>query len=169
MTQFRIIPCFIIIFLSLTASGKTDPVYLNNLGLEELKKNRPAEAVEFFLQALEIDNTQKHYYNNLATAYIRMGKYEKAEKYLKQSLKIDSAYARALSNMSVTLFHLGRYRESYKYYLLSMKADPEYTEQRFEKNRVLQIIRKLSGTKPEDTDLKKINDYLESEKVKEKK
>jgi Tfp pilus assembly protein PilF len=130
--------------------------------MDELRGNNPAKAAEFFLKAIAIDPGRKHFYNNLAAAYMRMGEYSKAEEYLKISLSLDSNYARALSNMSVTLFHLGRYKESYKYYLLTKKADREYSEKRFEKKRVSSFINRLSEDKPEDEDLKKIKEYMQS-------
>ena len=136
---------------------------LNQKGMEELKGNNPGKAAEYFLQAISIDSKQKHYHNNLAAAYMRLGEYTNAEEHLKRSLELDSGYARALSNMSVTLFHLGRYRESYHYYLLTKQADSEYSEQRFEKKRVSSYIKKLSDGKPEDAELKKIKEYMESE------
>lgn len=94
---------------------------------------------------------------------MRLGEYAKAEEHLKISLELDGGYARALSNMSVTLFHLGRYSESYHYYLLTKKADSAYSEKRFEKKRVSSYIKKLSEGKPEDEDLKRIKDYMESD------
>ena len=144
-------------------AGAADSSSLNQKGIDELRADHPAKAAEFFLQAIAADPNQKHYYNNLASAYMRMGKYQEAEEQLKISLRLDSSYARALSNMSVTLFHLGRYRESYNYYLLTKKADREYSEKRFEKKRVSSVIKKLSEEKPEDEELKKIKEYMESD------
>ncbi|PKL17784.1 MAG: hypothetical protein CVV49_09375 [Spirochaetae bacterium HGW-Spirochaetae-5] len=136
---------------------------LNQKGMEELRSNHPDKAAEYFAQAISIDPKQKHYHNNLAAAYMRLGEYAKAEEHLKISLELDGGYARALSNMSVTLFHLGRYSESYHYYLLTKKADSAYSEKRFEKKRVSSYIKKLSEGKPEDEDLKRIKDYMESD------
>jgi len=131
--------------------------------MEELRNNHPDKAAEYFVQAISIDPKQKHFHNNLAAAYMRLGEYAKAEEHLKISLELDGGYARALSNMSVTLFHLGRYRESYHYYLLTQKADSVYSEKRFEKKRVSSYIKKLSEGKPEDEELKRIKDYMESD------
>lgn len=148
--------------VSLYAAAENSSSF-NQKGMEELRNNNPGKAAEYFLRAISADSKQKHYHNNLAAAYMRLGEYARAEDHLKISLELDSGYARALSNMSVTLFHLGRYRESYKYYLLTKKADSEYSEKRFEKKRVSSYIKKLSDGKPEDSDLKKIREYMESD------
>lgn len=135
---------------------------LNQKGMEELRNNRPDIASEYFIQAISADPKQKHYHNNLAAAYMRLGKYAKAEEHLKRSLELDGSYARALSNMSVTLFHQRRYIESYNYYLLAKKADSEYSKKRFSKERVSSYIKKLSDGKPEDAELKRIKDFVDS-------
>lgn len=93
---------------------------------------------------------------------MRLGEYAKAEEHLKRSLELDGSYARALSNMSVTLFHQRRYIESYNYYLLAKKADSEYSKKRFSKERVSSYIKKLSDGKPEDAELKRIKDFVDS-------
>jgi tetratricopeptide (TPR) repeat protein len=131
--------------------------------MEELQSNHPDKAAEYFIQAIAVDSKQKHYYNNLAAAYLRLGEYKKSEEHLNKALELDGSYARALSNMSVTLFHQGRYIESYNYYILAKKADSEYSKKRFNKKRVSLYIKKLSQGKPEDTALKRINDYIESD------
>ncbi len=135
----------------------------NQKGIDELRAGNPGIAVEFFLKAISLDAGQKHYYNNLGAAYMRLAEYSKAEEQLKKSLAIDGNFATALSNMSVTLFHLGRYRESYAYYRLSKKADSEYTEKRFDKNRVSSVVKRMSDEKPDDEELKRIKEYMESE------
>lgn len=159
---FTIIFSAVSLILCLHA-GAENSSSLNQKGMIELNAGKPANAAEFFLQAIAIDPGVKHYYNNLGAAYIRMGEYSKAEEQLKLSLKIDSNYARALSNMSVALFHLGRYRESYNYYLLTKRADREYSEKRFEKKRVSSAIKKIYDAKPDDNELKKIKEYMESD------
>ncbi len=151
-----------VLVMSLPVSAE-DSSYYNQKGMDELRGNSPARAAEYFKQAISIDPDRKHYYNNLAAAYIRMGEYAKAEEQLMISLKLDSNYARALSNMSVTLFHLGRYGESYSYYLKSKKADSEYSEKRFNRKRIFSFIRKLSSENPENMELKKIREYMESD------
>jgi len=150
-------------FILCLSAGAENSSTFNQKGMDELYAGHPDRAAEFFIKAIAIDPGKKHYYNNLASAYMRMGEYLKAEEHLKKSLQLDSNYARALSNMSVTLFYLGRYRESYNYYLLTKKADREYTEKRFEKNRVSSVIKKLSDEKPDDEDLKKIKEYMDSD------
>lgn len=130
--------------------------------MDELRINNPDKAAEYFTQAISVDSKQKHYHNNLAAAYIRLGDYTKAEEHLKKALELDGSYARALSNMAVTLFHQGRYMESYNYYLLTKKADSEYSKERFNRKRVSLYIKKLSAGKPEDTELKRIKDFVES-------
>ena len=159
--------CGVIIFSAVLLlvsipAGAEDSSSFNRKGMDELRANHPDKAVEFFLKAISIDPGQKHYHNNLAAAYMRMGEYSKAEEQLKLSLQLDSNYARALSNMSVTLFHLGRYRESYSYYQAAKKADSEYSKERFDRKRVSSFIKKLSDEKPDDEDLKKIKEYIES-------
>lgn len=151
------------VFLICLHAYAENSLSLNRKGMNELYAGNPSKAAEFFLQAIAIDPGMKHYYNNLGAAYIRMGEYSKAEEQLKISLKIDGNYARALSNMSVTLFYLGRYRESYNYYLLTKRADREYSEKRFEKKRVSSAIKKLSETKPDDEELKKIKEYMDAD------
>jgi Flp pilus assembly protein TadD len=130
--------------------------------MKELRSNNPYKAAEYFIQAISADPKQKYYYNNLAAAYIRLGEFVKAEEHLKKALELDGSYARALSNMSVTLFHQGRYLESYNYYLLTKKSDSEYSKKRFNKKRVSSYIKKLSEDNPEDTELKRIKDFVES-------
>jgi len=162
--RYRILLIFSAVALLLPLfAGAEDSSIFNQKGLDELRTNHPDRAVEYFLHAISIDSGQKHYFNNLASAYIRLGEYTKAEEQLKISLQLDNSYARALSNMSITLFHLGRYRESYNYYLLTKQADREYAEQRFEKKRVSSFIKQLSDSKPDNTELKRIKEYLKSD------
>ena len=141
-------------------AGADDSALLNQKGLNELRRNNPESAIEFFIKAISIDTAQKHYYNNLGASYMRIGEYLKAEEQLKISLSIDNNYAKALSNMAVTLFHLGHYRESYTYYSLSKKADSGYTKMRFDKKRVSSLIKKTFDEKPGDEELKKIKNFM---------
>ncbi len=152
----------VLLLVSIPAAAE-DSSSLNRKGMDELRANHPDKAVEFFSKAISIDPGQKHYHNNLAAAYMRLNDYSKAEEQLKLSLLIDGNFATALANMSVTLFHLGRYKESYDYYRLAKKADSEYTEKRFNKKRVLSAVKKTSDEKPDDAELKRIMEYMESE------
>lgn len=117
----------------------------------------------YFMRAIAVDPSNKYYFNNMAASLMRRGDYAGAEKFLLCAIEIDDSYTRALSNMAVTLFHLGRYLESYSYYIRSLRSDSGYTESRFEKGRVEAAIKKLSGDRPQDKNLKRILEYLEGD------
>ncbi len=147
---------------SLEKNAEAPPAALNKSGLDYLNRGEYEKAESCFKKAASMDRGNKYYCNNLAASCMRQGKFNEAYGYLSRCIALDVNYARALSNMAVTAFRLHKYRESYDYYLRSISADSGYTAVRFEKGRVMAMLRELLKDNPENSEYRDLLIILEN-------
>jgi Flp pilus assembly protein TadD len=138
---------------------------INIEGVEFLKSGNPEKAEPYFRRATGLDTANPKYYNNLAVSFMRMKNYSEAYQYLNKAVSLNEKYAKALSNLAITCFYLGHYMDAYKYYLRAGEADKEYTSARFERQKAMTQLEKLSNENPDNGDYRQMLDFLkESEK-----
>jgi tetratricopeptide (TPR) repeat protein len=162
----------VLIFLSSLAysqkiedQSEAEAARINIEGVEFLKSGNPEKAESCFHRAISLDAGQPKYYNNLAVSFMRMKNYQEAYQYLNKAVTLNEKYAKALSNMAITCFYLGHYMDAYKYYLRAGEADKEYTATRFERQKAMTQLEKLSNENPDNGDYRQMLDFLkESEK-----
>ncbi|EHA8587938.1 putative TPR repeat-containing thioredoxin TTL4 [Cocos nucifera] len=76
-------------------SRRLDPEELKEMGNEEYKKGRYAEAVALYDRAILIDPDKASYWSNKAAALMGMGQLLEAVGECKEAVRIDPSYARA--------------------------------------------------------------------------
>ncbi|MGB1242843.1 MAG: tetratricopeptide repeat protein [Chitinophagales bacterium] len=100
----------------------------NNIGLLNIRRNKPARALHFLFKTLsfQIDNQKCAVYSNIGTIFFSQKKYEKALMFYENAL--DNALINdvkhifnAYINVGVALQHLDRYDEAVVYYQKSLE------------------------------------------------
>ncbi len=86
--------------------------YYNNLGVDALLADKPAEAWTRFSQALETEPRLAYVWSNLGVLYNRNGQPGDAEWTYETALKIDRRESIALNNLHVIYLQTGRHEEA---------------------------------------------------------
>jgi len=96
----------------------------NNLGNALNQQNRTKEAIEHYLQALEIKPDYVQAHNNLGNALNKRNRTKEAIEHYLQALRIKPDYVQALNNLGNTLSKQGHIKEAIKYYLQALRIKP---------------------------------------------
>jgi len=100
----------------------------NNLGVALDKQGRTEEAVEHYLQALQIKPDYAKAQNNLGNALKNQGRIEEAVEHYLQALQIKPDYAKAHNNLGNALKNQGRIEEAVEHYLQALRIKPDFVE-----------------------------------------
>lgn len=98
--------------------------YINELALLLLRLDRPHEALNFWLKALEIQENNV-IYCNVGNLYSSLGKFSEAIYYLEKSIALDPNYLPAHINLGSVWHHLG---ESQRVVEITIKAIGRWPE-----------------------------------------
>ena len=101
---------------------------LHLLGVLALQTARPAEAVEHFSRALQVDPASAATHNNLGEAQRRVGRLAQAEACFREAVLRDPAYADAHFNLGALLRRLGRREEAAASYRSAIASKPAFAE-----------------------------------------
>lgn len=96
---------------SLILDNKLAPVRIT-LGLVHSEMGRYAEAVEVFLEAIQMDQMNADAYRGLARVYESMGRLDEAEDTFKRAIQLRPSYWGGYSQLGVFYFRHGRYMEA---------------------------------------------------------
>jgi tetratricopeptide (TPR) repeat protein len=100
----------------------------NNLGYDLAHQGRPAEAIEHYQKALEINPDFAEAHNNLGTALLDQGRLEEASEHFHQALDKDPAFAEAHNNLGLLLTKQGRAAEAIEQYRKAIELNPDRAE-----------------------------------------
>ena len=118
----------------------------NNLGLNQIVREKYDEAISSFLKALEIDKTNNRIKNNLATAYALSGEERKALNIFKSTVGEAAAY----NNLGYIYMTRGRFNEAGKAFKKAIQINPQFyprAEQNLEELRAMQNAAKFADQK----------------------
>jgi tetratricopeptide (TPR) repeat protein len=100
----------------------------NNLGYDLAHQDRPAEAIEQYQKALEINPDFTEAHNNLGTALLNQGWLEEASEHYHQALDKDPAFAEAHNNLGILLTKQDRIAEAIEEYRKAIELNPNCAE-----------------------------------------
>ena len=100
----------------------------NNLGTALYKQDRTEEAVEHYLQALQLKPDHAKAHNNLGLAYGDSGMHEEAIKAYKRTIRIDPDFAKAHYNLGNAYYDLGMHKVAIESYKQTVRIDPDYAK-----------------------------------------
>jgi len=100
----------------------------NNLGYDLAHQGRPAEAIEHYQKALEINPDFAEAHNNLGTALLDQGRLEEASEHYHQVLDKNPAFAEAHNNLGIVLTKQGRTAEAIEEYRKAIELNPNRAE-----------------------------------------
>ncbi|WOL13924.1 inactive TPR repeat-containing thioredoxin TTL3 [Canna indica] len=97
-------------------SRRLDPEELKDMGNEEYKKGRFAEAMALYEQAIVMDPGKASYYSNKAAALAGMDRLFEAVGDCKEAIRIDPAYLRAHHRLATLYLRLGEAEKAIHHY-----------------------------------------------------
>lgn len=109
-------------------SKNPDAMNAYNEGVEYLRKEKYAEAIPHFENAVNIDKEFVFAWDNLGICYRKINKLEQAEAAYKASLSVDPAGRTALQNIGVVYQYQKKYDEAIVAYKEMLKYYPEDPE-----------------------------------------
>lgn len=83
-----------------------------NLGNDQYKLGNFQKAIEFYCDAIEINNQEPAYYTNRAIAHLQLAQYEQARGDCQAALRIDENFAKAYNRLSKCNVFLGELAEA---------------------------------------------------------
>ena len=111
-----------------TRRGKNDRAFIDkvNHGTELLAQGKPAEAVEVFTEAAQMNPKDEDVHYNLGVALARLGKPDEAVQQYKEALRLFPEYVEAHNNLGNLLMRLGRTEEAISHFESAVKLMPDY-------------------------------------------
>ena len=111
---------------------QNNPRYLFKIGHTKLSEGKPAEALDYFFEALEIDPDYVSALQYVAMTYASLGKndprlYEQAEKFFHLVLQKDPDFAPGYYNLAWVLIETGRLSEARRNLRKAIEYDPDYS------------------------------------------
>ncbi len=98
----------------------------NNLGVALNKQGRTDEAIDHYLQALQIKPDYENAHYNLGIALNEQGRTAEAIDHYLQALRIKPDYEKAHYNLGNPLYKQGRTEEAIEHYLQALRIKPDY-------------------------------------------
>jgi len=96
-----------------------------NLGLALADRDKIDEAIDHYLNSLQLDPNYTEAHNNLGVARSKQGHTEEAIKHYHKALQIDPDYAKAHNNLGVALSKQGHTEEAIKHYRKAQQLNPK--------------------------------------------
>ena len=101
---------------------------LNLLGVISFQSGKPAEAVAFYIDAIQINDNFAPVYSNLGNALKNLKLFDQALMSYDKAIEINSYYAEALYNRGVVLHELSRFHEALHSFEKSITIKPDSWE-----------------------------------------
>jgi len=148
------------LYMELLKTSPFEAIVLNRVGFALFSLNQFKESIRYFTDAIFYDPFNAAYWNNRGAAYSKLKQYDLAETNFSRALKLNNDNPRYLYNMSVVCFRKKRFKESLSYIMQAYKIDSKYVKQRFDRDKVLEEIKKMRKENPSDKDLIEIEKLL---------
>ncbi|MFH1753075.1 MAG: tetratricopeptide repeat protein [Candidatus Omnitrophota bacterium] len=103
----------------------------NNLGNALYAQEKKEEAIEAYLEAVELDPDFDYAYYNLATAYGGIGRDEEAVSFFKKAIDANPNYAHAYNNLGVAYIRMQNIEDAVSCYRAAIKIKPDYADAYF--------------------------------------
>ena len=100
-------------------------IALNNLGAWLTVQNRPAEAIVFLRQALQMNPANVDTLYNLGNALAEQGRFEEAATNFQAAVALKPEYYQARNNLAKAWTRLGRFSEAIEQYRLALHRKPD--------------------------------------------
>jgi len=100
-----------------------DPETLFKMGYVLAQQNRDDEALEYYLEALELDEQNTYIHQALASLYRKMKAYDKAQEHIKRSLEIDDKNPITYFNYGNLLQDMGEKQKAKEMYKKALELD----------------------------------------------
>ncbi|KAJ5066190.1 hsp70-hsp90 organizing protein [Anaeramoeba ignava] len=98
---------------------------LKNLGNTAFGQGNWKKAIEYFLQAIEVDPTNHILFSNLSAAYLKDGQNEKALEAAEKCVSLSPNWAKGYGRKGSALFYLQKYPEAYSAYQAGLNIEPD--------------------------------------------
>lgn len=114
------------------------PVALNNLGLEMVRRKSYQEGIAYYRRALEVDPKDPSTNSNLGMAYLLVGKLDEAIGLFSQALAVAPRSADIQCNMGVALLATRRFDQAIEHFQRALELDPSLEKAKIGLGRALQ-------------------------------
>ncbi len=111
----------------------------NNLGLTLKKQGQTEEAIEHYLQALQIKPDFEDAHNNLGNALKKQGQIEVAIEHYLQALRIKPDYEKAHNNLAIALFRKGNIEGAITHFRKVLRINPDHVHAKNNLKKVLMM------------------------------
>lgn len=101
---------------------------LHLLGVVDIQRGRPTEALEKIRRALEISPAVAAYHGNLGTALQALGRFDEAVVAYREAVRIDATYADAHNNLGALHEKCGRYADAIASYRAALAVRADFVE-----------------------------------------
>tara|TARA_B100000965_G_scaffold121006_1_gene99998 strand:+ start:47 stop:2080 length:2034 start_codon:yes stop_codon:yes gene_type:complete len=112
------------LFLLSTKIDNTNQSSFYNLGISLINIQEYDEALDVFLQAIDIKESAT-IYTEIGNIYTKKSEDQLAIEYYKKALKIDNKFSKALNNLANIYEDTGNYKKAVKYYKEAIRSQPE--------------------------------------------
>ncbi len=97
-----------------------------NLGVAYDSNGFSDNAIEHFIQTLQINPGYRQAHNNLGIAYLYQGKIAQAAKHIRTALKLEPDYPEAHNNLGLVLRSQGNIDLAIEHFMTALKLKPDY-------------------------------------------
>ena len=101
---------------------------LHLLGVVDIQRGRPGDALEKIRRALEINPSAAAYHGNLGTALQALGRFDEAARAYSEAVRIDASYADAHNNLGALYEKCGRYPDAVASYRAALAVRADFVE-----------------------------------------
>ncbi|KAG9391529.1 TPR repeat [Carpediemonas membranifera] len=122
-----------------SSTDKTEADRLKMLGNDSIRGGRLDEAIDFYSQAIKIDNTNAIYYCNRAAAYVQKRALAEAKADAERAVELDPRYSKGHSRLGAVAFELGNFETAVSAYGRALALEPE--NEAFKKNLDIAKVR----------------------------
>jgi len=105
-----------------------NPIVNNNLGTALEAEGRPAEAVNYYREAITKYPNYPDTYVNLGNALVSLGKFDEAVKQYRTAAELDPVNAKAHYNLGVVFQRRGEFEKALGHYRRALQLNPDYAE-----------------------------------------
>jgi tetratricopeptide (TPR) repeat protein len=116
------------IYRRVLAARADHPGALHLLGVLDIQRGSPAEALEKISAAIAVNPAAAPFHGNLGTAYQALGRLDEAVAAYREAVRLDPSYADAHNNIGALYEKRAQYRAAVDSYRAALAARPDFVE-----------------------------------------